>query len=80
MVVVQSMAAAAATSMDMVRPTVMQNKHRIRYRRRGPAFGDGCGTGITGFAPVFEPVFAVGVFKGWFIEMRVGASGLALNK
>ncbi len=33
--------------------TVMQNKHRIRYRRRA-ALGDGCGMGTTGFAPASE--------------------------
>ena len=53
MVVVLSMAAAAATSTDMVPPTVMQNKHQIRYRRR-IALGDGCGAGTTGFAPASE--------------------------
>src|SRR5215831_11699171 len=53
MVVVLSMAAAAATSTDMVPPTVTENKHRSRRHRR-PAFGDGCGTGIIGFAPASE--------------------------
>src|SRR5215472_12842609 len=52
MVVVLSMAAAAATSTDMVPPTVTENKHRSRRHR--PAFGDGCGTGIIGFAPASE--------------------------
>ena len=52
MVVVLSMAAAAATSTDMVPRTVTENKHRSRYHR--PAFGDGCGTGIIGVSPASE--------------------------
>ena len=50
MVAVRSGAAAVETSTDMVPPTATQNKHQSRYHRR-PAFGDGYGTGIIGFAP-----------------------------
>src|SRR5262249_46167219 len=53
MVVVLGMQGAAGTSTDMVPPTVTENKHRSRRHRR-PAFGDGCGTGIIGFAPASE--------------------------
>jgi len=63
MVAVLSMAAAAATSTDMVPPIVMRDKHRPaphprrgtgRHSRRCPASGDGFGMGITGFAPASE--------------------------
>ncbi len=47
MVAVLSMAAAAAISTDMVPPSVTQNKHRSRYRRR-LAFGDGCERALLG--------------------------------
>src|SRR5690348_4105456 len=53
MVVVLNMAAAAATSTGTVPPTVTENKRRSFHLR--PAFGDGCGTGIAGFAPASEP-------------------------
>src|SRR5579859_7435706 len=53
MVVVLSMAAAAVTSTDMVLPKATQNKHRSPHHR-GPASGDGSGTGDTGFAPAYE--------------------------
>jgi hypothetical protein len=43
----------------MVLPIVTRNKHRAvrrcrHHSRRRPAFGDGSGTGITGFAPASE--------------------------
>jgi len=47
------MAVAAGTSTVMVPPTVTRNKRRRHFRRR-LASGDGCGTAIIGFAPVFE--------------------------
>ena len=53
MAVVRIGAAEEETSMGMVPPIVTRNKRRRRFRRR-LASGDGCGMGITGFAPVSD--------------------------
>ena len=53
MVVVRIGVAEEETSTGMVPPIVTRNKRRRHFRRR-LASGDGCGTGITGFAPASE--------------------------
>jgi hypothetical protein len=53
MVAVLNMAAAAATSTDMVPPIATENKHRSRYGRL-PAFADESGMAVTGCPPASE--------------------------
>src|SRR6516162_377177 len=71
MVVVRIGAAEEETSTGMVPPIVTRNKRRRHFRRR-LASGDGCGTGITGFAPVSEREARIGVSLRALAELGEG--------